>query len=79
MLKLNTVRKNVEALSNIDLNNYTFEFTPTDSTKEGSLIYIEKDLRYKTRNDLNLFREKEIESKIIEANLRNKNKINSCI
>ena len=68
----------MEVLSNIDLNNYTFEFTPTDSTKEGTLIYIEKDLRYKTRNDLNLYREKEIESKIIEANLRNKNKIISC-
>lgn len=69
----------MEVLSNIDLNNYTFEFTPTDSTKEGTLIYIEKDLRYKTRNDLYLYREKEIESKIIEANLRNKNKIISCI
>ena len=69
----------MEVLSNIDLNNYTFEFTPTDSTKEGTLIYIEKDLRYKTRNDLNLYREKEIESNIIEANLRNKNKIISCI
>lgn len=68
----------MEVLSNIDLNNYTFEFTPTDSTKEGTLIYIEKDLRYKTRNDLYLYREKEIESKIIEANLRNKNKIISC-
>ena len=69
----------MEVLSNIDLNNYTFEFTPTDSTKEGTLIYIEKDLRYKTRNDLYLYREKEIESKIIEATLRNKNKIISCI
>lgn len=69
----------MEVLLNIDLNNYTFEFTPTDSTKEGTLIYIEKDLRYKTRNDLYLYREKEIESKIIEANLRNKNKIISCI
>lgn len=69
----------MEVLSNIDLNNYTFEFTPTDSTKEGTLIYIEKDLRYKTRNDLYLYREKEIESKIIEANLRNKNKIISCM
>ena len=69
----------MEVLSNIDLNNYTFEFTPTDSTKEGTLIYIEKDLIYKTRNDLYLYREKEIESKIIEANLRNKNKIISCM
>ena len=44
----------MQVLSNIDLNNYTFEFTPTNSTKEGTLTYIEKDLRYKTRNDLNL-------------------------
>ena len=72
------LRKDRDVLSNIDLNNYSFEFTATEFTKEGTLIYIENDLRYKIRKDLNLYREKEIESnfvEIIEPILRNKNKI----
>ena len=76
------LRKNREALSNIDLNNYSFEFTATESTKGGILIYIENDLRYKIRKDLNLYRGKETETtfvEIIEPNLRNKNKIIGCI
>ena len=76
------LRKNRKALSNIDLNNYSFEFTATESTKGGILIYIENDLRYKIRKDLNLYRGKETETtfvEIIEPNLRNKNKIIGCI
>ena len=76
------LRKNKEVLSNIDLNDYSFEFTATESTKGGIPIYIENDLRYKIRKDLNLYREKEIEStfvEIIEPNLRNKIKVIGCI
>ena len=38
------LRKNREVLSNIDLNDYSFEFTTTESTKGGTLIYIQNDL-----------------------------------
>ena len=71
-----------KVLSNIDLNDYSFEFTISKSTKGGTLIYIQNDLRYKIRKDLNLYREKEIEStftEITEPNIRNKNKITGCI
>ena len=64
------------------MNNYSFEFTAIKSTKGGTLIYIENDLRYKIGKDLILYREKEIEPtfvEIIEHNLRNKNKIIGCI
>ena len=74
--------KKREVLSNIDLSDSSFEFTATESTKGGTLIYIENDLRYKICKDLNLCREKEIEStcvEIIEPNLRNKSKIIGCI
>ena len=67
--------KNKKALSNIELNDYSFEFTATESTKGGTLIYIENSLRYKICKDLNLYREKEIEPtfvEIIEPNSRNK-------
>ena len=33
------LRKNREVIPNIDLNDYSFEFTATKSTKGGTLIY----------------------------------------
>ena len=39
------LRKNRELLSNIDLNDYSFEFATTKSTKGGTLIYVQNDLR----------------------------------
>ena len=60
------LRTNREVLSNIDLNDYSFEFITTESTKRGSLIYIQNDLRYKILKDINLYREKEVESTFIE-------------
>ena len=76
------LRKNKEVLSNIDLNDYSFEFSAAESTTGGTLIHIENDLRYKICKDLNQYREKETESTfvaIIYPNLRNKNKIIGCI
>ena len=74
------LRKDREVLSNIDLNDYSFEFTTTKSTNGGTLIYIQNDLRYKIRKDLNLYREKESTFiEITEPNVRNKNKIIGCI
>ena len=35
------LRKNKEVLLNIDLNEYSIEFTATESTKGGTLTYIE--------------------------------------
>ena len=74
------LRGNRTVLSNIDLQDYTYEWTPTAS-KDGSLIYIDNKLRYKTRNDLKLYKEREMEStfiEIIEPNNK-KNKIIGCI
>ena len=75
------LRKNRKVLSNVDLNDYSFEFTTTKSTKGGTLIYIQNDLRYNISKDLNLYRGKELEStfiEIIKPNVRNKNKIIGC-
>ena len=33
-------------LSNINMNNYSYEYTPTESSKGGILLYIDKNLRY---------------------------------
>ena len=75
------LKANRTVLSNIDLKDYTFEWTPTAASKGGTLIYIDNKLRYKTRNDLKLYKEREIEStflEIIEPNNK-KSKIIGCI
>ena len=74
------LRANKTALSNIDLQDFTYEWTATTASKGGT-IYIDNKLTYKTRNDLKLYKEKEIESnflEIIEPNNK-KNKIIGCI
>ena len=40
--------------SDINLQNYSFEFTPTESNAGGTLLYIAYHLSYKPRTDLNL-------------------------
>ena len=52
------LRANRTVLSNIDLQDYTYEWTPTTVSKSATLIYIDNKLRYKTRNDLKLYKEK---------------------
>ena len=75
------LRANRTVLSNTDLQDYTYEWTPTTASKGETLIYIDNKLRYKTQNDLKLYKEREIEStflEIIEPNCK-KNKIIGCI
>ena len=52
--------------SNINLNNYSFEFRPTESTAGGTLLYIANHLSFKSRNDLNLYKTNQLESTFIE-------------
>ena len=57
--------KNVSLLNNLNLNNYSFEFTPTE-TCTGALFYIANHLSYKCCNDLNIYKKNELESTFIE-------------
>ena len=43
------------------------EQTPTESDKGGVLLYISKEINYKTRNDLNKNKEKLLEPIFIEV------------
>ena len=61
------LRTDFEPLTHIDLEGYTYEFTPTDSSKGGTLIYINKDVKHKIRTDLQMEKSKEIESTFIEV------------
>ena len=72
------LKKGTKPISNIDLPNYKIEHTPTESEKGGSLLYISNNLNYKIRNDLMLYKPKELESIFIEI-LTKKNEKNIII
>ena len=52
--------KNKVPLANMQLSNYTHEFTSTESSKGGTMLYIENSLRYKVRHGLTMYKSKEI-------------------
>ena len=58
--------KQVSLLNNLNLNNYSFEFTSTETSAGGTLLYIANQLSYKCRNDLNIYKKNELESTFIE-------------
>ena len=67
-------------LSNINISNYSYEHTPTELSKGGTLLYIDKNLIYRSRSELTLYESKEIESSFIEiTETKKKNTIAGCI
>ena len=50
------IPKNVSVNENIELSNYSFEHTPTESSAGGKLLYVANHLSYKTRSDLNIYK-----------------------
>ena len=43
-------------VNNLNLNNYSFEFTPTETSAGDTLLYIANHLLYKCCNDLNIYK-----------------------
>ena len=69
-----------DPVNSIEIPNYNIEHTPTESEKGGALLYISKEINYKTRNDLKIYKEKQLESIFIEVlSDSNKNTIVGCI
>ena len=60
------ITKQVSLLNNLNLNNYSFEFTPTETSAGSNLFYIANHLSYKCHNDLNIYKINELESTFIE-------------
>ena len=50
----------------MNLNNYSFKFTPTGTSAGGTLLYIANQLSYKCRNDQKIHNKNEPESIFIE-------------
>ena len=60
------ITKNVSLLKNLKLNNDSFEFTPTETSKGGTLLYVANHVLYKCGNDLNIYKKNETKSTFIE-------------
>ena len=54
-------------MNDIKMRGYSIEHTPTKSNKGGALLYISKDLNYKSWNDLKLYKDKNLEPVFIEV------------
>ena len=67
----------VSSLNNLNLNNYSYEFTPTETTTGGILLYIARYLSYRSRYDLNIYEKNELESTFIKT--RNPRKSNIIV
>ena len=50
------ITKQVSLLNNLNLNNYSFEFTPTETSADGTLLYTANHLSYNCCNDLNIYK-----------------------
>ena len=59
------ITKNVSLLNNLDLNNYSFEFNPTEICAGATLLYIANHLSYKC-HDLNIYKKNTLESTFIK-------------
>ena len=67
-------------LSNINIDNYIYEYAPTESSKRGTILYIGKSLKYKLIKDLNFNKPKEIQLTFIEIiEIKKKNIVTGCI
>ena len=60
------ITKQTSLTTNINLRNYAIEFTRTDSSARGTLLYIANHLSYKHRPDLNICEANHLESIFVE-------------
>ena len=60
------IQKQISCTTNINLKNYAIEFTPTESSAGGLLLYIASHLSYKPRPDLNIYKANQLESTFVD-------------
>ena len=60
-----TLHKNL--ISSIQLPGYNIEYTPTECSNEGTLLYTKNGIKYKLRKDLQIYKSKQLESTFIEV------------
>ena len=60
-------QKNISLLNNLNLNNYSFKYTSTETCASDNVLYIASHLSFKYCNDLNIYKKNELESTFIET------------
>ena len=60
------ILKHTKIVKNINIPNFSYEFTPTESTAGGTLLNIADHLVYQKRNDLIIYARNYLESTFIE-------------
>ena len=65
-IKESRIKKDSSSPVNLHLDNYSVEQTPRETSAGGTLLYINKIISYKLRNDLKLYHPGKIESTFIE-------------
>lgn len=74
------IKKGILPTTNIEIQGYSIEHTPTEANAGGVMMYISKDLKYKLRTDLSMYNPKELESLFIELLLpKQKHLILGCV
>ena len=59
------ITRNMNKISNINLNNYAFELTPTESSAGRTLIYVANHLAYKPKTDLQIYKKRDLGSTLL--------------
>ena len=72
ILSLSRITKNNSLVTNINISDYNFKHTLTESKESGLLMYISNQISYKLCNDLNIYCSKQLESVFIENLIPNK-------
>ena len=54
------ITKQVSLSNNLNFNNYSLEFTPTETSAGGTLLYIANHLSHKSCNDLNIYKKNKL-------------------
>ncbi|XP_065665725.1 uncharacterized protein LOC136087146 [Hydra vulgaris] len=74
------LKQHVSPISNVEIENYVIEHTPTESSCGGALLYISSTSIYNKRDDLLLYKAHQLESVFIEIiDPNGKNTIVGCI
>ena len=61
------ILKDIDPIVDISIDGYQAPISvPTEATKGGVLIYVKIGMKYKPRNDLKMYKSKELESTFIE-------------
>ena len=64
------ITKKVSLSNNLNLNKYSLEFTPAETSADGIFIYIANHLSYKCCNDLNIYKNKELNLLLLKLSVR---------